>query len=171
MQLAEARRKAFTFTLEGLYPVAGAANTANLPLPRPVGTLDRGGQIAATAPAGLELRGNYREWEGDRPGEWDRPLDPAARGDDRSGARPSSGSPARLDLAWRTPRADMPVTATADIQLGERQATVRHQWHLPAGPAVPRQFTVRGPASWPAGCGPWTAARSARPIPANGTSN
>jgi hypothetical protein len=143
VQLAEGRRKAFTFTLEGLYPIAGSASSANLTLPRPLGTLDRGGPITAAAPAGLELRGSYREWEGGRPGDWDRPLDPVPRG--AAGlSTTTERSPARVDLAWRTPRSDLPVTAAVDIQLGERQATVRHTWHIPAGP---RQFTIRGPAS------------------------
>ena len=146
IQLAEARRKAFSFTLEGLYPIANSASAASLPLPRLLGTLDRGGQIVATAPAGLELRGTYRDWEADRPGEWDRPLDPAPRGAAGLSAT-LDRSPARLDLTWRAPCADVPVMATADIQLGERQATIRHQWRFPGGPAVPRQFVARGPAS------------------------
>jgi hypothetical protein len=167
VQLAEARRKAFTFTLEGLFLVASSASTATLFLPRPLATLDRGGQIAATAPAGLELRGSYRDWEGDRPGEWDRPIDPAPRGAGGLAAT-LDRTPARLDLTWRAPRADVPVTATADLQLGERQVTVRHQWHIPGGPAVPRQFVARGPATLagrvravdggtltPAGAGEW----------------
>ncbi len=146
VQLAEARRKAFTFTLEGLYPVAASASAASLSLPRPLGMLDRGGQILATVPAGLELRGNYGDWEGDRPGEWDRPLDAAPRGTPGLAAN-LDRTPARVDLTWRAARADVPVTATADLQLGERQITVRHQWRIPAGPAVPRQFVARGPAT------------------------
>jgi hypothetical protein len=143
VQLAEGRRKAFTFTLEGLYPLGGPASSASLILPRLLGTLDRGGQLAATTPAGLELRGSFREWEAGRPGEWERPLDPAPRGG--SGLMATvDRAPARIDLTWRTPRSDQAVTATVDIQLGERQSTVRHQWHVPAGP---RQFTLRGPAS------------------------
>src|SRR5581483_6739537 len=134
------------FTLDGLYPVAGTATAASLPLPRPMGTLDRGGQIAASAPAGLDLRGSFREWEHDRPGDWERPLDPASRGAAGLSAT-TDRAPARVDLAWRAPRADVAVTATADVQLGDRQATVRHQWHVPAGPAAPRQFAVRGPAA------------------------
>jgi hypothetical protein len=146
IQLAEGRRKAFTFTLDGLFPVAATASAAALALPRPLGTLDRGGPMAATAPAGLELRGNYRDWEGARPGEWDRPLDPAPRGAVGLAANPDR-TPARVDLTWRAPRADVPIVATADIQLGERQATVRHQWHIPAGSAAPRQFIARGLAA------------------------
>jgi hypothetical protein len=146
IQLAEARRKAFSFTLEGLFPVAGAASAATLSLPRLLGTLDHGGSLAAMAPVGLELRGSYREWEGDRPGEWDRPIDPAPRG--AAGlAATLERTPARVDLTWRAPRADVLVTATADLQLGERQVTVRHQWRFPGGPTVPRQFIARGSAA------------------------
>jgi hypothetical protein len=146
IQLAEARRKAFTFTLEGLFPVASSASAAALALPRPVGTLDRGGPIAATAPAGLDLRGSYRDWEGARAGDWERPLDPAPRGAVGLTANPER-TPARIDLTWRAPRADFPIVATVDIQLGERQATVRHQWHVPAGSAAPRQLIARGPTA------------------------
>jgi hypothetical protein len=153
IQLAEAHRKPFAFSLEGLYPVDGSLSAATLPLPRPVGSLDRGGQVTATVPAGLELRGSYRDWEGDRPGEWDRPLDPVARpvagvsDPGQSLIATVERTPARVDLSWRTPRADVPVAAAVDIQLGERQATVRHQWHIPTGPTMPRQLIARGPAA------------------------
>ncbi len=146
LQLAESRRRAFTFTLEGLYPLNGASAAASLPLPRPVGTLDRGGQVLATAPAGLELRGSYREWENGRAGDWERPLDAAPRGAPGLSTTVER-SPARLDLSWRSPRGELPVVATADIQLEERQATVRHHWRIPVGPGSPRQLLVRGPAA------------------------
>jgi hypothetical protein len=146
VQLAEGRRRTFTFTLEGLYPTNPTATAASLLLPRLLGTLDRGGPITAVAPAGLELRGSYRDWEGDRAGNWERPLDTALRGATGLSAT-AERTAARVDLAWRAPRADVLLTAAADIQLGERQATVRHQWHVPAGPAAPRQFAVRGPAA------------------------
>jgi hypothetical protein len=145
VQLAEARRRPFTITLEGLYPSSAAAGTAALPLPRPLGTLDRGGQVGAAAPAGLELRGSLREWEHDRPGDWEKPLDPAPRGAPGLTAAVDR-APARVDLSWRSPRGDLAVTAAVDVRLGEHQASVRHQWRIPAGPAVPRQVTVRGPA-------------------------
>jgi hypothetical protein len=145
VQLAEPHRKPFAFTLEALYPLAASASATSLPLPRLLGTLDRGGQLVASVPAGLELRGSYREWEGDRAGEWDRPLDAGPRGGAGLAAAVDR-APARIDLAWRTPRADVPVDAAVDIQLGERQATVRHQWRFPGSPGAPRQFVVRAPA-------------------------
>jgi hypothetical protein len=146
VQLAEPHRKPFSVTLEALFPLAGSVSTANLTLPRPFGTLDRGGQVVAAVPAGLELRGSYREWEGDRVGEWDRPFEPSVRGVGTLSAAVDR-IPARVDLSWRTPRADIALTAAADIQLAERQATVRHQWKFPAAASVPRQFVARGPAS------------------------
>jgi hypothetical protein len=145
VQLAEARRKAFTVTLDGLYPASGQSGTAALSLVRPLGTLDRGGQLVVSAPAGLEVRGSYRPWEQDGAGQWEQPLDPAPRGASGLVAM-IDRAPARLDLTWRSPRADVPITATVDIQLGDRQATVRHQWRLPAGLTGPRPLVLRGPA-------------------------
>jgi hypothetical protein len=146
VQLAEARRRSFSFTLEGLFPFNGTPGTASLPLPRSVGTMDRGGQVSATVSPGLELRGSLREWEGDRPGDWEKPLDPGPRGTPGLVAS-MDRSPARVDLSWRSPRNDTPLTATVDVQLGERQAAVRYQWRIPPGAAGARQFLLRGPAA------------------------
>src|SRR5207253_2918832 len=101
---------------------------------------------AVAAPAGLELRGSYREWEDGRVGDWERPLDAAPRGVPGLSTAVER-TPARVDLGWRSPRSELPVLAAADIQLDERQATVRHHWRIPAGPGPPRQLLVRGPAA------------------------
>lgn len=143
VQLAESRRRPFTFTLEGIYANLGS-NSASLRLPRALGTLDRGGSLSAAAPPGIELRGHWREWDGDRSSEWERPLDAAPRGAALSVNL--DRAPARIELTWRDPRVDFVVNSIADIQLGERQATVRQQWRMPSIPGGGRQLTLRGPA-------------------------
>src|SRR5205807_6269385 len=79
LRLTDPRRRPFTVTLEGLYPLAAGAAAAALPLPRVPKAVDRGGSVSTSVPAGLELRGGLHEWEGDRPGEWEKPLENGTR--------------------------------------------------------------------------------------------
>jgi hypothetical protein len=146
VQLAEVRRRPFTIVLEGLYPLNSASGLAALPLPRTLLTLDRGGQVTATVPNGLELRGSLHVWERDRPGNWERPLDSTSAGMTTIAASVDR-SPGRVDLSWRAPGGDEPVSAVVDIQLDERQATVRHHWRFPFAPAAARPMVVRGAAA------------------------
>jgi hypothetical protein len=146
VQFADARRRPFSFTLEGLYPLATAAGSAALPMPRPLDVLDRGGQLTATVPAGLELRGGYREWDGDRAGDWERPLDVGPRGTTGLTAAVDR-APARVDLLWRSPRSEAAVAAVVEVTFGERQSAVRQRWRLPGGPDATRPLVARSPAS------------------------
>lgn len=143
LHLAEPRRRPFAVTVEGLFPLAPGASSANLTVPRAVATLDRGGTVAAAVPAGMELRAALRDWERDRVGEWERALDAGARGP-ASAAGTFDRAPARLDVSWRSPRGDVATTATVHVFLGERQATVRHSWALPD---AARKYALRGPAA------------------------
>jgi hypothetical protein len=145
VQLADARRRPTTISLEGLFTPAGAGSIA-LPLPRPLGVSDRGGSLSVTVPAGVEVRGTVREWDGEQVAESDRPLDPIARGPNGLTVT-FDRARARLDLGWRTPRSDLAVKSMVEIHLHERQAVVRHRWRIPAGAEVTRPFTAHSPAA------------------------
>ncbi len=170
LQLAESRRKPFAVVLEGVFPLPSGATSANLSLPRTTSTLDRGGTLAATVPAGMELRAALREWVRDRIGEWERALDAGPRGP-VSAVATFDHAPARLDVSWRSPRDDVPTTASVHVFLGEHQSTVRHVWTLSG---ATRKFVLRGPPSLagrlrvdkggtatPVGPGEWSAQATA----------
>jgi hypothetical protein len=149
VRLAGSRHLPFAFTLEGFYPVPPARPEASLLLPRPPrAQAQETGQVTVSAPEGWELRAAVREWDRDKVGESDRPLQPAAG----AGRAPSltyastQAAPARVDLAWRAHRPDLPVSVTADLALSDRQAKLTEQLHFrfPAGP--PRSVPLRAPA-------------------------
>jgi hypothetical protein len=146
VQLADARRRPTTINLEGIYTHAVGSNSASLPLPRPLGVSDRGGSLTVTAPPGLEVRGTFRDWDGEQVGITERPVDPAPRGSVGLMAA-TDRAPARLDLAWRAPRNDVAVKSVVEIHLHERQGVVRQHWRIPAGTETSRPIPARAAAA------------------------
>lgn len=140
VRLAHAKTAEVTIRLEGFYPMrAGVRDTALL-LPRPVQTFDRDGRVMVTVPDGWEARGEVAEWERDRPGEWGRPLEPAAA--PHAVAVTVARTPARVDLTWGRAIAEMAVQSTVDLTLDEQTAVARHRLVFPPAPAA-RQITLR----------------------------
>jgi hypothetical protein len=145
VQFADARRRPTTINLEGVYPQAAGFTSASLPLPRPHGVTDRGGSLSIQAPAGHEVRGSLREWDGEHVSNSDRSIDPSPRGSPGLTAT-FDRSPARVDLGWRAPRSDVAVRSVVEIHLHDRQAVVRQRWHIPAGAEAARPISARAPA-------------------------
>lgn len=119
--------RTFQLILEGLHPLpreAAEPPTAQpqrlqLGLPLPLETQDRGAEITAEVPEGLELvvpeSGSDTPRSGPRPIAWR--LDRA---------------PAQVDLSWREYRPDLPVNSDIDLTLTDRHARIRHRLRFPS---------------------------------------
>jgi hypothetical protein len=154
VRLARPRQGETTLQLEAIYPriepaPADAESTvresASLALPRVLQSNDRDGQITVAVPDGYQLRGVLHEWDRDRIGTWTKALE------ERSGKPAKIGltavKPAMVDLSWVPLSAVVPIKTTIDMELEDRQATVRERITLPAS-AEARQIVMRsiGPA-------------------------
>jgi hypothetical protein len=133
--------RTYTLTLRGRYPAAGGASSdgpVSLPLPKPQGTLDQGGEVTVRVPADTELL----------------PLPPPA------GLEPGKQSlheqtwpapvraPERVEVSWRPYRPAVRATAVADLTLGPRQGLLRHEIEFDfTQPTPPREVTLRVPAA------------------------
>src|SRR5262249_14422399 len=98
----------FTVTLQGVYALAANQQKTALELPRPLQTLDRGGQITAALPEGMELI--IPDSGPDAPAK----VQPSAGTAERSVIWSMDRLPTRVELAWRPYRPDLPVPAVAD---------------------------------------------------------
>ncbi|HXG08510.1 MAG TPA: hypothetical protein VNK04_01855, partial [Gemmataceae bacterium] len=140
IKLTEKQVNPFTVTLEGGYPPpAAGTHQASLRLPRLKAErlLDRGGEVRVVLPADLELL-------------------PPAPGDAAREAGPREGHnrctllfdrmPARVDVAWRPHRPDLPVDAAIDLTLtAGNQVVVRHRLWAGGPQPLPAQLTLRVP--------------------------
>lgn len=132
IKLASEHRKEFTITLEGLYPLAGPLEKASLQLPRPRGTLDRGGELQVTVPPDLEVAASQSGSDLARPGS--QPL-----------SWQTERAPTTVDLSWRRYRPDQPVQFEIDVKLNEeKKARVSQTLFYPASSRGP--FRLHGPA-------------------------
>jgi len=147
IQLADARRRPTSVSLEGIYPHATGSVSASLPLSRPLGVTDRGGSLTIVVPPGLDVRGTLRDWDGEQVGESERPIDPASRG--AAGLTATvDRAPARVELAWRAPRSDIQVKSVVEIHLHDRQALVRQHWRIPATAEMSRPILAHAAAAF-----------------------
>lgn len=144
IQFVESLRKPTTIALEGLFEIPATARDADLAMPRVVNAVDRGGQVTASAPAGVEVHGNVREWTGSKQGERGRALEPVNRSTNTVTAA-LERAPARVHLSWRAVERESAIAATVYVVLGERQSTVRHQFRVPT--AAASSLRLSGPAS------------------------
>lgn len=122
----------FTVVMEGLVAVPGGAQHATVELPRPLETIDRGCQVTALAPEGLELL--PPEPAGDTP-----PTNP------RKLAWRLERNANRVELAWRKYRPDLPVEAATDVTLTDRHVRIRQRFQFAKG--APRTVLFRIPSS------------------------
>lgn len=123
IKLAQKQSRPYSVTLEALVPVKAGDERLSLGLPRPLDALDRGADVSAAVPEGLELAARQSGSEAPRPGP--RPI-----------VWHSDQAPVQVDLAWQRSRPDFPVDAEVDLALTERQARVRQRLRFPAHAAV-----------------------------------
>jgi hypothetical protein len=121
----------FQVSLPGSYPVHRGATRLAMDLPRPVNTLDRGGQVTVAVPEGVELVATS-------PG-------PALAPGDRQATWRSDRAATHLDLAWRPHRTDVPAVGVADVTLAGPLARVRQTLRLHFSSGVPGQIALRVP--------------------------
>jgi hypothetical protein len=117
VKLVKQQSQPFTLTLPGVYPLVDGARRAVLELPRPTQVLDRGGQVTASLPDGLEftaessgpdlpMRGQRRQtWSFDR-------------------------IPSKVTLMWRPHRPELSIDGVADVTVTGRQVRVRQELRL-----------------------------------------
>src|SRR5205085_8704384 len=104
----------FKLTLEGSYPSpAGDTRQATLDLPRPLNTLDRGGQMSVKVPENLALV---------MAGKPDEPVR-----DRHQQTWTVEQAPERVEVAWRPYHPELPVDSLVDIVLDSHQAHVRQR--------------------------------------------
>lgn len=120
VRLAEVRRKPFTLTFEGIYPVARNQTAATVPLPHPVGGSDRGGTIGLSGPDGANVAAVVRSGRNGA----DKPVVLEWPGRN-AGPTAVATNPARVDLTWRTGPAAAAVRLTADVEIVGDRLVVR----------------------------------------------
>ena len=77
IRLAAVKKQAFPLTLEANVLVGPSAQSAAVPLLRFPRSAERDAEITVSVPAGQEVRGSAREWDGEQPAGWGQPLAPA----------------------------------------------------------------------------------------------
>jgi len=104
----------FTISLPAFYPVVEGSQQASLELPRPMQSLDRGGQITAILPAeGWEFvpRDEVQPGEHEHTWQFDR-------------------APASIELAWRAFRPELEVHSVVDVTLAGSKARVQQELRI-----------------------------------------
>lgn len=128
--------KEFSVVLKGKYLVPPGAERIRIELPKPIGTIDRGGKTTVQVDDQLELH------VGPPGGETPAP-------DRRQLKAVWDYSPDHVEIAWRPHRPELAVTAVVDVVLHERtaQAECRFTFQLPAGsrPGVPAPLRLHAP--------------------------
>jgi hypothetical protein len=138
VKLVEKKEGKFTLTLSGVYQLSRGARRAVLELPRPLRTIDRGGEVEVRLPPEQELL----------VGEAGQEV-PAAEG--RTYRLATETAPDRVEFAWRPYRPELPVTVESDVTLTEGRGHVRQRLQLPTGAHRPRQLLLRLAGDLPAG--------------------
>ncbi len=118
IRLSGKRTGAFKVTLTGVWPLPDdpKAGVVSLPLPRPFGTIDRGGGTLRFAVSDDKELLIARE-------SGLQTLPPGKRSHSFAAER----APTRVEVAWREYRPEMPVKMFVDLTLGDREARVRQQ--------------------------------------------
>jgi hypothetical protein len=128
----------FTISLPAFYPVAEGSQQADLELPRPLQTLDRGGQVTATLPVPgwefvpKEMAGRATPGEEIPPGEHEHTwlLERA---------------PARIELAWRPFRPELEVHSVMDVTLVGSKARVQQELRIQSSQILPSSVHLQIP--------------------------
>jgi hypothetical protein len=122
----------FTIRLPAFYPVAEGAQQASLELPRPLQSLDRGGQITAILPVEgwefvpKEMAGRTALTSGEeiQPGEHEHTWH-------------FERAPAGIDLAWRPFRPELEVRSIMDVTLARSKARVQQELQIQSSQITP----------------------------------
>jgi hypothetical protein len=109
--------KDFTVVLTGKYLLYSDARKARIELPRPLGTLDRGGQVKIVVDGNLELLTDLPGVE-QAPGKQSQTV-------------PFDQAPSQIEFAWRSFRPEYSVSGVTDITIHHNNAHFRHQLQLP----------------------------------------
>lgn len=117
LKLARPQNQEFKVTLEGICET-GEPKMMSLFLPRPMNTLDAGGRVAVSVPEGLEL--TVARDAGQQ----------ALPADRREASWRTDRSPAKIELAWRQHRPELPVEILLDLTVTERQIRARQHIHF-----------------------------------------
>ncbi|HLJ98124.1 MAG TPA: hypothetical protein VKU02_33500 [Gemmataceae bacterium] len=161
IKLAQKQNRAFALTLPGSYPVREGRREASLELVRPLNwsvdhgavndapslpVLDRGCQVNATLPDGLEfVTRSFRSSPGNM-GDALSTAMPSARLANREYSWQGERTPPRLDLAWRSHRPELPVETIVDLIFIGHQARVREHLRYQLGSSPPGRLLLAVPA-------------------------
>jgi hypothetical protein len=140
IKLIKEQSQPFTVTLPGLYTLGKGVQHVSVELPRPLQTVDRGGQVTVTLPEGIDLVSAGSGPEGPVP--WH----PVAGASERQHAWRSDRFPTEVSLVWRAHRPELPVKSVIDVFLTGRQARVRHSLTLPLSQPPAKQLSLVIPA-------------------------
>lgn len=138
VKLTKKNHLPFKITLDGIVPVPQGKQALTVPLPRPVGTFDKGARVAVSVPEGQELlvardSGSDIVTSGRRELSW----------------RPER-APTRVELGWQAHRPELVAEGLADVTLTDRQVQVRQRLRFPLVPESIRELLLRAP-DFPAG--------------------
>jgi hypothetical protein len=132
--------RAFPLTFEAWHEPAGSDSGASdrreveLPLPRPLGTLARGGQVAVAVPETLELL----------PEAGPSALEPVSQSP-HAQAWKSDRVPERVKVAWRPYRPEVRASSEVDLELTPRQGHVRQTLVFRFPDPAPARVALRVP--------------------------
>ncbi|AMV23088.1 hypothetical protein VT84_01660 [Gemmata sp. SH-PL17] len=152
VRLANATKLPFNVVLAGTIAVPSGGREVTIPFPRYPKAVERDAVVTATVYEGMEVRGTGRGWEGDQPAGWSSPLTAVVSADGKTPkavtavtGRSELGF-ARVALNWQPYRPDVAVTTKTDVTVGERQITVKQEFHLRSGDGLPKAVRLHGPA-------------------------
>jgi hypothetical protein len=150
VRLAAAQKQPFELVLTATVPVAPAASSAAILLPRFPGVTERDAAVVATVPDGFDVRAAVREWDGDQPAGWGQPLAAAA---DPKGAKAApavagrfDAGLARLDVNWSPFRPELAADLRADVSLQAGQVLVTETLRLRAPDGFGKGVRLHTPA-------------------------
>ncbi|MFL5241344.1 MAG: hypothetical protein ACJ8FY_04495 [Gemmataceae bacterium] len=135
--LAYSKPGPFKLTMEGSYAPADSGPPLVLGLPKPLGALDRGGNVTIQLPESLEwIRANSddseRELLAQEPHRW-------AWGYRRY--------PSNIELNWQPYRSELLVRAVADLTVTGREVRVRQRFSFEPSGSRPRKVVLEVPRS------------------------
>jgi hypothetical protein len=135
--LGESATKPFLVMVEGHYarPAQRSGRVA-LALPRPVGSVDQGGQVTLRVPQDVELSQ-----------EVDNPALDLGRATLHDQTWRFRRLPESIEMAWQPYRAEIQATSVADVTLSAGQGQVTHEVRLQFGQTPPAQIALRVPTA------------------------
>jgi hypothetical protein len=164
VKLAHKQIQPFSLTLTGSYRLQAGQQEASLALVRPRAWsvehgvasarqffpfLDRGCEIEVALPEAVEFAARplrtASEDENPEVSPSIQPLPPKAGS--REYSWQGERTPARLNLAWRAHRPDLPVDALVDVTLTGHRGQVREQLHYQFGALRPDHILLRVPTA------------------------